>query len=128
MFTGVVVNDLDPECLVQVTLQDIGGAGEMQRQPRQVLQERGFVGTLPGSLFTQGIQLAVLAAAFLFEFCVAASQPFGPRLGQLVVTGDRAGFQLSEQVVLSSGDIGERLLDRGGPLFEVVALARGLSA
>ncbi len=36
VFTGVVVNDLDPECLVQVTLQDIGGAGEMQRQPRQV--------------------------------------------------------------------------------------------
>ncbi|MBF6072802.1 hypothetical protein [Nocardia farcinica] len=128
MLTGVVVNDLDPECLVQVTLQDIGGPGEMQRQPGQVVQESGFVGALPGDLFTQRLQLGILGPAFLFEFCVAASQPFGPGLGQLVVAGDGTRFQLGEHVVLSSGDVGEGLLDRGGPLFDVVALARGLPA
>ncbi|GAD87104.1 MULTISPECIES: hypothetical protein [Nocardia] len=93
-----------------------------------MVQESGFVGLLAGGLFTQGLQLGVFGAALLFEFGVAATQPFGPGVGQLVAAGDGAGFQLGEQVVLSSGDVGEGLVDRGGPLLEVVALARGLPA
>ncbi|MBW0275155.1 hypothetical protein ATM97_28565 [Nocardia sp. MH4] len=59
----------------------------------------------------------------LFEFGVAAAQPLGPGIGQIVTAGDRAGFAFIEDVVLASGDLGHGLLDRGDPLRDFGALA-----
>ncbi|WP_431957717.1 hypothetical protein [Nocardia lijiangensis] len=56
------------------------------------------------------------------------TEPFGPGVGDLVTGGEAAGFALVQEVVLTAGDFGDRLLDRGDPLFDVVAVAGVVAA
>ncbi|MGY2125934.1 hypothetical protein ACW9HJ_31205 [Nocardia gipuzkoensis] len=51
------------------------------------------------------------------------TQSSGPGVSCLVTAGEAAGFALVEEVVLTAGDLGDRLLDRGDLLFDVVAVA-----
>ncbi|MBH0777675.1 hypothetical protein [Nocardia bovistercoris] len=56
------------------------------------------------------------------------TQPFGPRLRDLVSVGGAAGFAFIEEVVLAAGDLADRLLDGGDPGVGVVAVAGVLAA
>ncbi|MGY2031394.1 hypothetical protein [Nocardia gipuzkoensis] len=59
----------------------------------------------------------------MFEFGEPVTQSSGPGVSYLVTAGEAAGFALVEEVVLTAGDLGDRLLDRGDLLFDVVAVA-----
>ncbi|MGY2119608.1 hypothetical protein ACW9HR_37470 [Nocardia gipuzkoensis] len=76
-----------------------------------------------GGLFAQCLQSGVLGSAFVFEFGEPVTQSSGPGVSCLVTAGEAAGFALVEEVVLTAGDLGDRLLDRGDLLFDVVAVA-----
>ncbi|MFD8248452.1 hypothetical protein [Nocardia sp. NPDC059691] len=51
------------------------------------------------------------------------TQSSSPDISYLLTAGEAAGFALVEEVVLTAGDLGDRLLDRGDLLFDVVAVA-----
>ncbi|MBO0881946.1 MAG: hypothetical protein J2P17_16715 [Mycobacterium sp.] len=74
-------------------------------------------------MFAECVQLGVLRAALVFKFGESVPQSFSPGVGDVVSGGCGAIFAFVEQVVLAADDFGDRLLDRGDPLFEIVAVA-----
>nr|WP_235746526.1 hypothetical protein [Nocardia coffeae] len=88
-----------------------------------MLDQVGLVGLFTRGPLAQGVEFGLFGAAVVFEIGEAAAYAFGPGIGDLVAIGDGAGFAFVEQVVLAAGDIGDRLLDRGDPLLDVVAIA-----
>ncbi|MFF0492894.1 hypothetical protein ACFYTQ_28025 [Nocardia sp. NPDC004068] len=86
------------------------------------------MGLFAGGLFAQGVEFGLFGAAFGFQVGEALADAFGPGVGDLVAAGDGAGFAFVEEVVLAAGDVGEGFLDRGDPLFEIVAVAGVVAA